>query len=73
MSPRQSKSASHYLYSVRQKLPLILRAITIDDSNGGEAGGGGGGETQSEGCYCSHVYMNTLCSNMYVFMNLCSL
>lgn len=64
MSPRQSKSASHYLYSVRQKLPLILRAITIDDSNGGEAGGGGGGETQSEGCYCSHVYMNTLCSNM---------
>jgi hypothetical protein len=32
MSPRQCKSASHYLYAIRQKLPIILRAITIDDS-----------------------------------------
>ena len=32
LSPRQSKSASHYLYAIRQKLPIILRAITIDDS-----------------------------------------
>ena len=31
-SPRQGKSASHYLYAIRQKLPIILRAITIDDS-----------------------------------------
>ena len=31
-SPRQGKSASHYLYGIRQKLPIILRAITIDDS-----------------------------------------
>ena len=32
MSPRQCKTASHYLYAIRQKLPIILRAITIDDS-----------------------------------------
>ena len=32
MSPRQCKSASHYLYTIRQKLPIILRAVTIDDS-----------------------------------------
>lgn len=32
MSPRQCKPASHYLYAIRQKLPIILRAITIDAS-----------------------------------------
>lgn len=32
MSPRQCKSASHYLCAIRQKLPIILRAITIDAS-----------------------------------------
>ena len=48
MSPRQSKSASHYLCTLRQKLPTILRAITVDEStlgieHHGEHGAPGGG------------------------------
>ena len=33
MSPRASRSASHYLYLIRQKLPIILRALTLDESS----------------------------------------
>ena len=39
ISPRQTKSGAHYLCTLRQKLPIILRAITIDDSTLGMESG----------------------------------